>query len=66
MLKNQLLNKCGLKYFLFTVATDSLEEAAYVNAILGDHVSAYGTELRLRDPNDRTANFHETSFTFLY
>lgn len=50
----------------FTVATYPLEQNPDITAFLGHHVGAHGTELRLRDPHDRTADIHASSLTLLH
>lgn len=52
-------------FFIALVSTHSMDIHPEVDAFLGHHVGAHGTELRLRDPDDGAANLHETSAAFL-
>lgn len=55
-----------MRSYSFTVTTNPLEQDPSFNAVLGDYAGTYGSELRLRDSDDRTAHLHETSPAFLY
>lgn len=43
-----------------------MDQDSLIDALLGDNVGAHGTELRLRDADDGTADLHETSSPLLY
>lgn len=52
--------------FFLADSCHSMDVNIEIFAILGYPISPYGSQLRLRDFNDRTANLHETSVAFLY
>lgn len=43
-----------------------MDQDSLIDALLGDNVGAHGTELRLRDADDGTADLHETSSPLLH